>query len=142
MPRPEADDQPSPVSTVVVAGLLRLIAAGLEPIDCEPCGPYRTISVVTATGWCLDLRIDGDGAPAAILYAQPPSLLVPPWIYGGHRDDWTLGPDSTVITPVTLLTADQRLALQQRLESAPRPWQFAPLSMWDVSNLEEELILD
>lgn len=142
MPRPDPDDQPAPVATAVVAGLLRLIAAGLEPVDVEPYGPRRTISVVTTTGWCLDLRIDVDGAPAAILYAQPPSLLVLPWIYGGHRDDWTLGPDSKVITPVALLTTEQRLALQQRLEGAPVRWQFAPLPVWDVSNLEEELILD
>lgn len=142
MPRPEADDQPSPVSTVVVAGLLRLIAAGLEPVTAEPYGPHALIGITTVTGWWLLLQTGGDGEPQAITYAQAPSLLVLPWTYGCQRDDWMLGPDSRVVTPVELLTDEQRLALRERLEAAPRPWQFRPLAGWDVSNLEEELILD
>lgn len=127
---------------MIVAGLLRLIAAGLEPIDTEPYGPYRLISVMTATGWWLLLRIGGDGEPSEIHHAQPPSLLVPPWTYGCQRDDWTLGPDSRVVTPVELLTTEQRQALRCRLEGAPVVLQFRPLPVWDLSNLDEELILD
>lgn len=140
---PPADtDQPSPISTVVVAGLLRLIAAGLEQVEAEPYGPHRSISISTASGWWLIVQVDCRGLLEGLHHAQPPSLLVPPWTYGCQRDDWTLGPDSRVVTPVDLLTAEQRAALQQRLEHAPAPWQFAPLIGWDVSNLDEELILD
>ena len=136
------DDPPGPVPTVIVAGLLRLIAAGLEPFDIEPYGPYRLISVMTASGWWLTLQIDSDGDPVELHQAQPPSALVPPWTYGCQRDDWTLGPAARVVTPVELLTREQRQALRQRLERAPVRWQFAPLVPWDVSNLEEEVILD
>lgn len=139
MPDP---DQPAPVSTVVVAGLLRLIAAGLEPIDTEPCEPGRLISVATGSGWWLLLQINGEGQPESLHHAQPPSLLVPPWTYGCQRDDWTLGPESRVITPVELLTPEQREQLQRRLMRAPIRWQFAPLVPWDVSNLDDEVILD
>ena len=127
---------------MIVAGLLRLIAAGLEPIDTEPYGPHRLLSIATASGWWLLLLLDGDGQPVELHHAQPPSLLVPPWTYGCHRDDWTLGPESRVITPVELLTTEQREALQQRLEAAPVRWQFAPLPVWDVSNMDDEVILD
>lgn len=136
------DDQPAPVATVIVAGLLRLIAAGLEPVDTEPYGPYRLISVRTASGWWLLLQIDSSGEPVELHHAQAPSLLVPPWTYGCQRDDWTLGPESRVMTPVELLTVEQREALRRRLEGAPMRWQFAPLERWDVSNLDEEVILD
>lgn len=138
------DEQPRPVSGVVVAGLLRLIAAGLEPIDTEPYGPHRLLSVATASGWWLMVQIDGDGQPAAVHHAQPPSMLVPPWTWGCERDDWTLGPDSRVVTPVQRLTAEQRVMLRERLETAPQCWQFSPPPYWDVSNLfdDEELILD
>lgn len=137
-----SDDQPSPISTVVVAGLLRLIAAGLEQVEAEPYGPHRSISISTASGWWLIVQVDCRGQLEGLHHAQPPSLLVPPWTYGCQRDDWTLGPDSRVVTPVDLLTTEQRAVLQQRLEHAPAPWQFAPLIGWDVSNLDEELILD
>lgn len=140
---PPPDDQPRPVAGVVVAGLLRLIAAGLEPIDSEPYGPYRLLSVATGSGWWLVLQIDNQGEPGSLHHAQPPSMLVPPWTWGCERDDWTLGPESRVMTPVDLLTAEQRQALRQRLEDAPRCWQFRPLPYWDTSNLDEdELILD
>ena len=127
---------------MIVAGLLRLIAAGLEPIDTEPHGPHRLISVMTTSGWWLLLLLDGDGQPVELHHAQPPSLLVPPWTYGCQRDDWTLGPESRVITPVELLTVEQREALRARLECAPIRWQFQPLPVWDVSNLDDEVILD
>jgi hypothetical protein len=127
---------------VIVAGLLRLIAAGLEPVDTEPYRPGRLLSIATASGWWLMLQIDGDGQPVELHHAQAPSLLVPPWTYGCQRDDWTLGPDSRVITPVELLTVEQREALRCRLERAPVVLQFRPLPVWDVSNLDDELILD
>lgn len=134
---------PPPIPAAVVAGLLRLIAAGLEPIEASAGDPGTTISVLTASGWWLLLGLDDQGAPVDLTHAQPPSALVPPWTWGAQRDDWTLGPDSRVITPIELLTAEQRQQLAQTLETAPEPWQWEPLLGWDVSNLEEpELILD
>jgi hypothetical protein len=100
------------------------------------------ISVATASGWWLVVQLDGDGQPVELHHAHPPSLLVPPWTYGCQRDDWTLGPESRVVTPVELLTLEQLAALRGRLERAPVVLQFRPLPVWDVSNLGEEVILD
>lgn len=126
---------------MIVTGLLRLIAAGLEAVEVEPYGPNRSISITTASGWWLLLEINDEGSPAHLTHAQPPSFLLPPWTYGCQRDDWTAGPDALVITPVTLLTADQRQALRERLETAPVRWQWAPLMPWELTD-DDELILD
>jgi len=136
-------DHPPPIPGVIVAGLLRLIAAGLEPVEAATGDPSATIGVLTTSGWYLTLMIGDQGEPVALTYALPPSAMVPPWTWGCQRDDWTLGPDSRVVTPVELLTVEQRQRLAQVLEVAPAPWQWAPLPFWDLSNLEaEELILD
>ena len=126
----------------MLAGLLRLIASGLEAIEVEPWAAGVTAGVSTASGWWLLLQADDQGDPVKVLHAQPPSALVPPWIYGGQRDDWTLGPDARVVTPLELLTVEQRAQLRRRLEAAPAPWQFAPLPFWDGDWVEEELIMD
>lgn len=135
-------DQPSPPATAIVAGLLRLIAAGLEPVMVDPYRPDGLINVSTASGWWLLLQLDSQAEPVELTHAQAPSMLVPPWTYGCQRDDWTLGHDSRVITPVELLTVEQRQDLRQRLEAAPVRWQFRPPPFWDVSNLWDELTLD
>lgn len=139
-----AEADPPPIPTVIVAGLLRLIAAGLEPITAEHGDPGATISVATAGGWWLLLRLGGQGEPVELTHAQPPSLLVPPWTWGAQRDDWTLGPESRVVTPIELLTVEQHQQLTQALQQAPAPWTWGPLPHWDLSNLGDdgELILD
>ena len=138
------DAEPSPPAPIVLAGLLRLIASGLEPIETQDWRPGASVGVMTSSGWWLVIHGDDQGQPVELLHAQPPSLLVPPWIYGGQRDDWTLGPESRVVTPLELLTEEQRDRLRRRLEMAPRPWTFRPLPVWDVdwSGNGDELILD
>lgn len=135
-------DGPSPPPTVIVAGLLRLIGSGLEGVEVEPYGPDRPISITTASGWWLVLHTDHQGDPVELSHAQPPSALVPPWTWGCQRDDWTLGPESRVITPVELLTGEQRERLRRRLEAAPIRRQWTPPQGWDVSNLDEEVFQD
>lgn len=136
----EPDLPPPP--TPIIAGLLRLIAAGLEPIQAEPCKPCTAPMVITATGWWLLLVIDDQGAPVELTHAQPPSLLVPPWTYGCQRDDWTLGPDSRVVTPLDLLMPEQLQQLQRVLRAAPSVPEQRPIPWWDISNLiEEELLM-
>lgn len=138
-----SDDQPPPIPGVIVAGLLRLIAAGLEAVEAQPARPGARVGVLTCSGWWLVIELDDTGAPAAVLHAQSPSPMVPAWTWGCQRDDWTLGHDSRVITPIELLTVEQREQLTQRLRAAPAPWTWGPLPYWDLSNLdEEELTLD
>jgi len=134
----------SPPAAIILAGLLRLIASGLEAIEAEPWRPSASVAVSTTTGWWLLIGSDDQGQPVELLHAQAPSMLVPAWIYGGQRDDWTLGPESRVVTPVELLTDEQREQLRGRLERAPAPVQFGPLPYWDVDWTGEgdELILD
>jgi hypothetical protein len=136
------EPDPSPPAPIVLAGLLRLIASGLEWIEAEQWRPSGTIGVATGSGWWLVLRSDDRGLPVELITAQAPSRLVPPWLYGGQRDDWTLGPDARVVTPVDLLTVEQRAQLQRRLERAPRPVIYRPLPFWDLSEPDEELFLD
>lgn len=134
---------PPPIPTVIVAGLLRLIAAGLEPVEAEQGQAGQTISVSTASGWWLLLGLDDQGEPVELTHAQPPTTLRPPWTWGCQRDDWTLGADSRVVTPVELLTVEQRQQLTQVVAQAPAPRQWGPLPHWDVSNLwDEDPILD
>lgn len=135
-----ADADPPPIPGVIVAGLLRLIAAGLERIEATAGDPGATISVLTVSGWWLLLVLGDQGEPAELFHAQPPSALVPPWTWGCQRDDWTLGPDSRVLTPVELLTAEQRQQLAQVLEAAPEPWRWEPLLGFEVD--DDDLFLD
>lgn len=143
MPPTEPDRPPPP--TAAVAGLLRLIAAGLEPVvEAEPCKPCSTISVRTATGWWLQIATGELCQPLALTMALPPSALVPPWTHGCQRDDWRLGSDARVVTPIDLLTVEQCQQLQQRLVLAPAPLVPPMAPWWDISNLDqdEELFLD
>jgi hypothetical protein len=139
------EPDPLPPAPIVLAGLLRLIASGLEQIETRDWRPGASVGVMTGSGWWLVIRGDDEGQPVELLHAQPPSLLVPAWIYGGQRDDWTLGPESQVVTPVELLSDAQRDQLRRRLETAPAPWQFRPLPVWDVDwsgSDDDEVILD
>lgn len=140
---PKEPDRPPP-PTEIVAGLLRLIAAGLEPVEAEPTRPGGTISVNTTSGWWLLVALDHQGQPEALTMALPPSALVPPWTHGCQRDDWTLGPDARVVTPIDLLTVEQCQQLQQRLAQAPAPAVPPMAPWWDTSNLiyDDELFLD
>lgn len=113
---------------MIVAGLLRLIAAGVEPICCPPWGPRANVIVtVWRAGWWLALVANDAGDVLRCEHACPPSLAVPCWWRGCERDDWTLGPESRVVDPIELLTAQQRVALRERLERAPAP---RPLPEW------------
>lgn len=135
-------EEPRAVPLVVVAGLLRLIASGLEPITAEEITPGCGCGVQCANGWWLWLWADAGGQLREVLHAQPPSVFVLPWTRGGVRDDWTAAETARVITPVELLTAEQRERLQGVVQRAPRPWQWARLPYWDVDWGDEELIFD
>jgi hypothetical protein len=50
-------------------------------------------------------------------------------VYGCERDDWTLGPDSTIVDPLLLLEEDERQALVAVLQqqAAPEPSGVFPM---------------
>lgn len=64
-------------------------------------------------------------------------MLLPSWWRGCQRDDWTLGPESTVMDPVATLTGEQLEQLREQLEKAPAPppepeWWDPP---WDEDEM-------
>jgi len=68
-----------------------------------------------ASGWQLEIAIERD-LLGAMLRAQAPDGR--DWIYGCQRDDWTLGPGSRIVEPVTLLEPEQRQQLERVLREA------------------------
>ncbi len=68
-----------------------------------------------ASGWQLGLEIERDQL-GVLRWAQAPDGR--DWLYGCQRDDWTLGPDSSVVEPVALLQPEQRPKLERLLRDA------------------------
>jgi len=132
--------EPLPPAAPVIAGLLRLIISGAEAVEVLHWG--TSSAVLTASGWWLVLATEGEIgellAIEGVLLARPPSALVPSWTAGGWRDCWTAGPDSRVLTPWDLLTAEQQGGLLQRLRDAPRMTPLQASQSWDVSNLWDD----
>jgi hypothetical protein len=67
------------------------------------------------SGWRLGIWIERDALGALHSATAPDGR---DWIYGCQRDDWTLGPDSTVAEPIALLQIEQRSRLEQLLRNA------------------------
>ena len=131
------DDHQPPPAASVVAALLRLIAAGREAVELQPWAAGCNRLVTCASGWWVVLEAGPDGAVAGCQQARPPSMLLPSWRRGCQRDDWTLGPESTVIDPVGMLSGEQLDQLRRRLENAPAPppepeWWDPP---WDEDEM-------
>lgn len=129
--------EPRSPAAPIIAGLLRLIACGAEPI--EVLHWDTSSAVATASGWWLVLATRGQGDELeeveGLLLARPPSAMVPSWTIGGWRDCWTAGPGAFVRTPWDLLTAEQQESLQRRLRDAPRMALLQATDAWDTSNL-------
>lgn len=130
-------EYPQPIRCAAIAALLRLIARGLEPIELQQWQAGCSSLVTTGSGWWVTLEAGLDGEVVGCSAANPPSIYRPLWIRGGERDDWTLGPDSVVIDPVALLTAEQRAQLRVRLEDAPQPPPLWWCPYWDVGEEDE-----
>ena len=127
-----------PIRCAAIAALLRLIARGLEPIELQHWQAGYSSLVMTGSGWWVTLQAGPDGEVVGCSAARPPSVYVPLWTRGGERDDWTRGPESVVIDPVVMLTAEQREQLRVRLEGAPQPPPLWWCPYWDVADEDEE----
>jgi hypothetical protein len=68
-----------------------------------------------ASGWQLEIAIERDQL-GALLWARAADGRN--WEFGCQRDDWTLGPDSRIVEPVTLLQPAQRQQLERLLRDA------------------------
>lgn len=67
------------------------------------------------SGWRIAIWIERDALGVLDSATAPDGR---DWIYGCQRDDWTLGPESTVVEPIGLLQSEQRIQLERLLRSA------------------------
>ena len=95
---------------------LRLLAAGV--IDCRVAAPVEYGSGITlkVDGWIIHLVLDGD---ALAFTHRADAADGRSWVYGCERDDWSLGPDSTIIDPLLLLEQQERDDLLDALKAQP-----------------------
>lgn len=95
---------------------LRLLAAGV--IDCRVAAPVEYGGGITfkANGWIIHLVLDGD---ALALTHRADAADGRCWVYGCERDDWSLGPNSTIIDPLLLLEQQERDELLEVLKAQP-----------------------
>lgn len=70
------------------------------------------------SGWRIAIWIERDALGVVHAATAPDGR---DWIYGCQRDDWTQGPDATILQPLDLLSAEQKQDLEARLRRA-RCW--------------------
>ena len=101
---------------VEVMQQLRLLTAGV--IDCRVAAPVEYSGGITlkVDGWIIHLVLDGDAL--AFTY-RADAADGRSWVYGCERDDWSLGPDSTIIDPLLLLEQQERGDLLEVLKAQP-----------------------
>ena len=101
---------------VEVMQQLRLLAAGV--IDCRVAAPVEYGSGITlkVDGWIIHLVLDGDALGFTHRADAADGRC---WVYGCERDDWSLGPDSTIIDPLLLLEQQERGDLLEVLKAQP-----------------------
>lgn len=95
---------------------LRLLAAGV--IDCRVAAPLEYGGGITfkVDGWIIHLVLDGD---ALAFTHRADAADGRCWVYGCERDDWSLGPDSTIVDPLLLLEQQERDDLLEVLKAQP-----------------------
>lgn len=95
---------------------LRLLAAGV--IDCRIAAPVEYGGGITfkVDGWIIHLVLDGD---ALGFTHRADAADGRSWVYGCERNDWSLGPDSTIIDPLLLLEQQERDDLLDALNAQP-----------------------
>jgi hypothetical protein len=113
-----AEPRRAPAEHLAAALVLALAdRAPLHLLSARP-GPVAGVATILANGWRLALMVE-QGRPTSCLFATGPGGES--WEHGCQRNDWTLGPDSVLIDPLQLLTADEQLRLADRLRTLPQP---------------------
>jgi len=99
---------------------LRLMAAGVADFKLAAPVGWNTGAMVKVDGWVIQLVQDGEQLALTHRAVAPDGRT---WSYGCERDDWSLGPDSTIIDPLLLLEPEERQALLEVLQqqAAPEP---------------------
>jgi hypothetical protein len=97
---------------------LRLIAAGIADFKLAAPVGWNTGALLKVDGWVIQLVQDGDALALTHRAVAPDGRQ---WVYGCERDDWTLGPDSTIVDPLGLLYPEERQQLLDVLQEQPAP---------------------
>jgi hypothetical protein len=108
------DDHPQPERCCAhdVAHALRLVALEVVSVqllaEWPVCG-YGEAWVAT-DDWQVAMDVRGGMLERVARAAGPGGVT---WSHGCERDDWRRGPDSVLVEPLALLTAEERDALQR-----------------------------
>jgi len=97
---------------------LRLIAAGVADFKLAAPVGWNTGALLKVDGWIIQLVQRGDDLVLTHQAAAPDGRQ---WVYGCERDDWSLGPESTIVDPLLLLEQDERQALVEVLHQQAAP---------------------
>ena len=121
-----------------VTGQLRLVVAGLPFLADRSWGEvgWGRMRIELLSLWRVELLLKpdrtgiqsqaqtqeraGESLLSRVERADAPDGRC--WDYGCQRDDWTLGPDSRLVEPLQILSAEERIALVSRVERV-RPKQ-------------------
>lgn len=111
-------DLPLRCCAVEVMQQLRLIAAGVADFKLAAPVGWGIGALLKVDGWIIQLAgLDED----LVLTHRATAPDGRCWAYGCERDDWSLGPDSTIVDPLLLLDQDERQALIEVLQQQAAP---------------------
>jgi hypothetical protein len=133
----QQQEEPLRCTAAEVMQQLRLIAAGVADFKLAAPVGWNTGALLKVDGWIIQLAQDGDDLVLTHRAVAPDGRQ---WVYGCERDDWTLGPDSTIVDPLLLLEEDERQALRVVLQqqAAPEPSGVFPMTAANVARQPEE----
>lgn len=132
----QQQEEPLRCCAAEVMQMLRLIAAGVAEFKLAASVGWNTGALLKVDGWIIQLAQHGDELVLTHRAAAPDGRQ---WVYGCERDDWTLGPDSTIIDPLLLLDQDERQALAEVLQqqAAPAPSGVFPMTAANAAKQPE-----
>ena len=115
---------------------LRLIAAGVADFKLAAPVGWNTGALLKVDGWIIQLVQRGDELLLTHRATAPDGRQ---WVYGCERDDWALGPDSTIVDPLLLLEQEERQALGEVLlqQAAPEPCGVFPMTAANAARQPE-----
>jgi hypothetical protein len=132
----QQQEEPLRCRAAEVMQQLRLIAAGVADFKLAAPVGWNTGALLKVDGWIIQLVQRGDELLLTHRATAPDGRQ---WVYGCERDDWALGPDSTIVDPLLLLEQDERQALLEVLQqqAAPEPSGVFPMTAANAARQPE-----
>jgi hypothetical protein len=132
----QQQEEPLRCRAAEVMQQLRLIAAGVADFKLAAPVGWNTGALLKVDGWIIQLVQRGDELLLTHRATAPDGRQ---WVYGCERDDWSLGPDSTIVDPLLLLEQDERQALLEALQqqAAHEPCGVFPMTAANAARQPE-----